>query len=489
MKPPSCHEGQKPATYHARVRGNGVVAAVVVAAVSLVGPASGRMNDAASDSLIHADSARAAGFTGKGVTVALLDTGIDDHNPDLADSVVAEHCFVPPDGCPDGTAEQDGPGSAQDNQGHGTEIAGLITGNGTTAPIGVAPDAKLVVVKVADINGRTTSQQIMAGLTWVMRTHPEVRIVNVSLAGDILLSGRCDTLGPLVGYGAVVAALRANGTLLFAPTGNSGSQFSISAPACFHSAVAVGAVYAQTFGTYTVPGVCVDAATIPDEVACFSNSSSELDLLAPGAPLVSTALGGGRASFAGTSAASAEAAAAAAVVLQADPTLTADQLEAALEKTGLPLADPKSNLLTPRLDVAAALVRVTGRPIPLITPPGAGTGSTPPPKLSAPTVPVADLSLRPISFGSVRTDATARRSLRIHNSGNGYLNVRVGALPAPFSVRPSELVIRPGQRATLELAFRPVRAGSYSRMLRLTTDDRTAAAIRIPLRGTGLLSR
>ena len=74
---------------------------------------------------------------GHGVTVGLLDTGIDEHNPDLADAVVAEHCFVPPDGCPDGTAEQDGPGSAQDDQGHGTEMAGLITGNGTTAPIGV----------------------------------------------------------------------------------------------------------------------------------------------------------------------------------------------------------------------------------------------------------------------------------------------------------------------------------------------------------------
>ncbi len=71
-----------------------------------------RSHDSSSDALIHADAARAAGFTGKDVTVAVLDTGVDDRNADLADSIVAEHCFVPPDGCPNGGAEQDGPGSA-----------------------------------------------------------------------------------------------------------------------------------------------------------------------------------------------------------------------------------------------------------------------------------------------------------------------------------------------------------------------------------------
>ena len=74
-------------------------------------------------------------------------------------------------------------------------MAGLITGNGTTAPIGVAPDAKLVVVKVADHNGRTTTAQIVAGLNWLTLNYPGVRLVNVSLAGDILLSGSATASG------------------------------------------------------------------------------------------------------------------------------------------------------------------------------------------------------------------------------------------------------------------------------------------------------
>ena len=480
------------------MRRAGVLAAIAVAALlagqarspsasvaGLVPAPAARGADAASDTLIHADSARAAGFTGKGVTVAVVDTGIDERNPDLADAVVAEHCFVPPDGCPNGAAEQDGPGSGQDDQGHGTEVAGVITGNGGTAPVGVAPEAKLVVVKVTDRNGRTSTSQIIAGLNWILRTRPEVRIVNVSLAGDILLSGKCDNLGPLVAYGAVVAALRARGTLVFAPTGNNGSRFSVSAPACFHATVAVGAVYSQDFGPYTVPLVCKDPVTGPDQIACFSNTSSELDLLAPGAPIQSTALGGGRSDFAGTSAASAEAAAAAAVLMQADPTLSADQVEAVLEKTGAQIGDPRSNAATPRVDITAALSSVLGRQIPIL-PPAGGTPPAGPPTLGAPTVPVVSMAFRPVSFGSVRVGRTARRTLAIRNTGNGYLTVRVSSPAAPFTARPAKLLIAPGGRAGLSLSFSPARAGSYSRPLRLTTDDRTAAAITLPLRGSGV---
>ena len=114
------------------MRGSGALAALAALAILLPGAGSAQVDraaDSASDALIHADAARAAGITGARVTVAVLDTGVDDHDPDLAGSIVAEHCFVPPDGCPNGQAEQDGPGSAQDDQGHGTAVAGLIVGN------------------------------------------------------------------------------------------------------------------------------------------------------------------------------------------------------------------------------------------------------------------------------------------------------------------------------------------------------------------------
>src|SRR5256885_1073472 len=81
-------------------------------------------------------------------------TRVDRRHPDLVGALVAEHCFVPPSGCPDGTAEQDGPGSAMDNNGHGTNVAGIIVSAGAFAPIGVAPAAQLVVVKVLDAENR-----------------------------------------------------------------------------------------------------------------------------------------------------------------------------------------------------------------------------------------------------------------------------------------------------------------------------------------------
>jgi subtilisin family serine protease len=311
--------------------------------------------DSFSDALVHADTARADGYTGRGVTVALLDTGVDTRLPFLAAAVVAEHCIVPPAGCPGGTAEADGPGSAQDDQGHGTEIAGIL--------LGVAPDVRLIDVKVADQNGRSSSAQIQAGLDWLRIYHPEARIVNVSLAGDIPLSGNCSTLtAALASYSASVAALRAQGTLLFAASGNDGRPNGLPAPACFPVSVAVGAVYSRTAGAVTAPNICRDAHPVADEVACWSNASSELDLLAPGAPIATVGLGGRPETFAGTSAASAVASGAAALLLQAKPSLTADDLESLLERTGVPITDPRRRKSIPRIDLDQALARLLGEP-------------------------------------------------------------------------------------------------------------------------------
>jgi len=444
-----------------------------------------RLADASSDALIHADASRALGYTGKGVTVAVIDTGIDDHHPDLAGSVTAEHCFVPPDGCPDGAAEQDGPGSAQDDQGHGTAIADVIAGHGDVGPVGVAPDASLVVVKVADHNGRTSAAQIVAGLNWVLTHHPEARIVNVSLGSDVMLSGDCNGLtASMSAYGAAIDALRAQGATVFASSGNGGSRYSITAPACIHAAVAVGAVYSRNFGSYTAPFVCRDTKTAADRIACFSNSSTELDLLAVGAPVDAADLGSGDSLLAGTSVAAAQAAGAAAVLLQADPGLTPDSLLSLLERTGIPITDPRNHFTTPRIDLAAALGAVLGRVVPLPSPPGSTeTGAAP--TLSAPTVPRADLSVAPISFGSVALTRAVTRRLVVRNSGAGYLTVRVSTSLPEVSARPAKLVIPATGHGTVRVTFRPGRAGVYRGQLRLETDDPSAPRIAVAVRGTG----
>ena len=442
-------------------------------------------SDAWGDSLIHADAARALGFTGKGVTVAVLDTGVDSANPDLAGTVMSEHCFVAPDGCPNGTAEQDGPGSAADDQGHGTAMAGIIAGRGTGGgTIGVAPAASIVSVKVADRNGRTSDAQIVAGLNWVLDNHPEVRVVNVSLGSDRVFSGACDNLSAsLTAYAEAVDALRARGTIVFASSGNGGSAFAMTAPACIHEAVAVGAVYSRGFGSFTAPFVCRDRATASNQVACFSNGGTELDLLAVGAPVHVSDLDPANPLLAGTSAASAQAAGAAAVLLQADPSLTPDQLEQLLKDTGFPIYNARSRLTTPRIDLAAALTSILGYGIPLLPPPDSGaTGS---PTLSVPTVPTVEVSTGTVSFGSVKLGRAARRVRVVRNTGNGTLTVRISTTLSAVTARPAKVRIPPGGRATVVLVFRPARRGAYRGRVRIETDDPGAPLLALALTGVG----
>ena len=101
----------------------------------------GHAADAESLPLIGGDVAHSEGLTGKGVTVAALDTGIDETHPDLTSSLVAEHCFVMPNGYPSGASEQDDPGSARDDHGHGTNVAGIIAAVEVSRPSGAARSA------------------------------------------------------------------------------------------------------------------------------------------------------------------------------------------------------------------------------------------------------------------------------------------------------------------------------------------------------------
>src|SRR5262245_41307455 len=113
----------------------------------------GHAADVQADALIHASQARAAGYTGAGVTVGILDSGMQLSHPDLAPALVAQHCFVAAPGtCPNGLHEQSDFGAGRDQNGHGTNVAGIVSGRGTIAPIGIAPATKLVIVRVLAAN-------------------------------------------------------------------------------------------------------------------------------------------------------------------------------------------------------------------------------------------------------------------------------------------------------------------------------------------------
>jgi subtilisin family serine protease len=309
--------------------------------------------------LIRADQAQNRGFTGRGITVAVLDSGVDTGHPDLKDGLVAEQCFCANgDGsgcCPGGGAQASGAGAAKDENGHGTNVTGIIAGKGRVAPEGVAPEASHVQIRVLDRNGAAASiTQIISGLDWLLQNRPDVKVVNLSLETATLFSGTCDTAASYtMSMAQAVSGLRARGAVVFASSGNNASSTQLGAPACLSGVVAVGAVYKGNVGSVSFG--CSDPVTAADKIACFSNSNSKVDLLAPGAVIVSSGLSGGQSSYVGTSQACPMAAGAAALLLQAKPGLGPDQLRDLLKNSGVAVTDPRNGLGFRRIDVQAAL--------------------------------------------------------------------------------------------------------------------------------------
>lgn len=323
----------------------------------------GSGGDDSSFGLIGGNTVASLGYAGTGVRVAVLDSGVDLNHVDLKGAIADEQCFCTnSDGsgcCPDRQTTQSGPGAAADEYGHGTNVTGIIASKGTIAPAGLAPGVRVIAVRVLDSRNRFSgTSQILSGMDWVAAKHPEVRVVNMSLYTDALFATHCDAATAwTIAFARAIAALRANGALVFVCSGNSASATSMGAPACNAQAISVGAVYGQSFGTI-VSTWCTDATTTADQVACFSNSNATLDLLGPGVRVESTGLNAATSTYTGTSQATPHAAAVAALLLGIAPDLTADQVEAILVNSGKPLIDGRNGVVTPRVDALAAVQAV-----------------------------------------------------------------------------------------------------------------------------------
>lgn len=262
---------------------------------------------------VGAEQMYAMGVTGSGAVIAVLDSGIEAQHPDLVSSVVFERCQVPtsPQTCPDGTDEQSGAGSTADDDGHGTEIAGIITGDGIVAPRGIAPDADIEVYKVGGAEGLDLADVLLA-LDYILANRPLVSVINVSIASDTLFStAQCGpTLWP--DFYDVVVALRARGTLVVAPTGNQAQDGLSAFPACLDPVISVAAT---AFEGTLLPSTNIDSST---------------DVAAPGSQVTTTGLGGTTSVMTGSSFATPIVAACAVLVAQ-DGTISPPAIEARLE--------------------------------------------------------------------------------------------------------------------------------------------------------------
>jgi subtilisin family serine protease len=330
----------------------------------------GRVDVAMADgaALLGSDLIVAAGFTGQGVNIAVLDTGIDTDHTYLFDDLVAEACFCDDDPmagvgcCPAGGETQSGPGAAEDDDGHGTGMAGVMTSSHPDSE-GVAPDAGIVAVKVLSAEGSGSFSDLDAGLDWVLTNHLalDIRVVNMSL-GD---QGEYDDAGAFPCSGTMtedaVADLVAAGVVVFVASGNNGHDDGISFPACAPDAISVGGFYDRyvsrvTWACLDPPGCTESCSNIPGlegTFVCHTNDGSLLDVLAPNWVTSTLGLNGANANLGGTSVSAAYGSAEAALLLSLDPTLTPAEIRTLVTSHGTLVTNPDNGSSYLRTDLYA----------------------------------------------------------------------------------------------------------------------------------------
>lgn len=270
--------------------------------------------------MVKAPEAWAQGFTGEGIVVAVIDTGVDYKHPDLDANIWVNKGEIADNGIDD-----DGNGyiddvngwdfvnddnDAMDKDGHGTHVAGTIAAEKNDFGVtGVAYNAKIMAVKVLDDNGSGTNVDVAAGIKYAADNGADV--INLSLGG-----GYSSEIEEAVKYAT------AKGTVVVMAAGNEyASEPGFPANLANQWGVTVGAV---------------DSANkMPD----FSNKagSTELDyVVAPGSQVYSTTPDNTYSTFSGTSMATPHVAGVAALILSANPNLTPAEVESLLTQTANP---------------------------------------------------------------------------------------------------------------------------------------------------------
>ena len=292
---------------------------------------------------IRADKAWAGGYTGKGVGVAVIDSGLDGSLADFRGS----------DGKSRGIASavvHPGSPDAKDGYGHGTHVSGLIAGNGfnrdATDPLygkysGVAPDANIIAIKADDGRGNTDVLALIDGLHFAVTHAAEynIRIVNMSVRTESTNSYKTDPLN------AAVEALWKHGIIVVAAAGNLGDQAGAvdHAPGNDPFAITVGAVDDKStkgieddeLASWSSRGVTRDGFAKPDILAPGSKMVAPLargSAYTSIAPSTSIVEGGQYVRLGGTSMAAGVVSGAIATVIQAHPEWTPDQVKATITK-------------------------------------------------------------------------------------------------------------------------------------------------------------
>ncbi|MCL6591006.1 MAG: S8 family peptidase [Firmicutes bacterium] len=262
--------------------------------------------------------ARELGLTGKGITIAVIDTGIHPHRDFLypTNRILAWRDLLNQKAQP------------YDDNGHGTHVAGIIAGNGTVSRgkyRGMAPETQLVVLKALDQDGAGAVSSIISGVEWLLQNSKKLKIhaLNLSLGTTAQESYKLDPL-----CRATTSAWK-NGIVVCAAAGNEGPEEStINSPGINPLTLTIGNMD--------------DQQTLkPDDDKLSPTSSRgptidnlvKPDLLAPGTNIASTWKNGLYRSMTGTSMATPMVTGAVALIMQKWPAATPNQVKKLLVKT------------------------------------------------------------------------------------------------------------------------------------------------------------
>lgn len=269
---------------------------------------------------ISSDKINSLGYTGKGITVATIDTGITPHR----DLIYPTNRII---GFKDLLKNNNKP---YDDNGHGTHIAGIIASSGVSSKgkyKGIAPEANILALKVLDKDGNGKVSDILSAIQWVIYTKDvfKTRVLNLSLGTTAQYRERMDPL--------VKAANKAieSGLIVIAAVGNSGPhQKTILSPATGRYVISVGAcddkrtgnIEDASIATFSSRGPTIDRIRKPD-------------LLAPGVNITSLSStdNSGYTALTGTSMASPIVCGAIALLLQKIPNLSHFEAKKMLEES------------------------------------------------------------------------------------------------------------------------------------------------------------
>lgn len=288
---------------------------------------------AQSNEQIGTPKAWEAGLTGKGVKVAVLDTGVDIGHPGLKDRVDATKSFIPGE-------------EVADRNGHGTHVTSTVGGSGAESDgnkeKGVAPGAALSVGKVLSDEGSGSESQIIAGMEWAAKD-VGAKVVSMSL-GSREASDGTDPMAA-----AVNTLSKDTGALFVVAAGNTGAPSSIGSPGAADSALTIGAVDSAD-----------KAAYFSSQGPRYGDHALKPDLSAPGVDILAarSQLAGGEGYYtemSGTSMATPHIAGVAALLAEKHPDWSGARLKDALMSTSDQLDASVYELGAGRVSVRGAI--------------------------------------------------------------------------------------------------------------------------------------